>query len=233
MAKIHFIRHAQSLANADAAQYVEGSDEWMAVYESQDHFNTRLSAYGEEQAATQLTDSLRGVDNVDVVFVSTLNRTLQSAHLGLQKFQAGDSGTKWIATDTIREWLRIPDHHHPCNHRDEASLEQARKEFPYIDFQGVTSHDPIPVMEDVHSLDARVQQFVKLLHANVNGGVTTEMNTTQRKAGDVVVVAHNNFLRRLYLRVFAQELSFHNCEVRSESLVRLFNEAIEKGFQLE
>ena len=223
---VYFIRHAQAMSNVAADVYPKGSLERLQVYQSEQYFNAPLSPAGELQAKTQLTKRFEDVAEVDVVYVSTLLRTLQTAHHGLAKFHAAGSKTRWIASDVMREFsysCQKDGKHHPCNYRGPDSILQAESAFPYLNYDGVQREDPIPKGESMESVKGRVMEMLRLLQR-----YRTE--NTDGCDKNVVVVTHSGFLSMFYTCVFKNERWFENCEVAAESLDDVLSKAEQNGF---
>ena len=222
MSTVYFVRHAQAEHNLAAEVYPFGSQERLIVYQSPEYFNPQLTQEGALQASTSLSEKFSSVDNVSTIYVSTLSRTLQTAHLGLSKFRESD--TVWIASDFIREYSRG---RHPCDHRGTAA--EASNMFNYIDFRWVTEHDPIEMGEPEEAVDVRIGEFIKVL---------AKLKRRRERyfdgdVGNVIVVSHRSYLREFFRKVFKEETNLENCEVVTKTLSEVLKTAQENGFELE
>ena len=221
MCSVYFVRHAQAEHNLAADVYPVGSQERSTIYQSPEYFNAKLTPEGELQASTCLVERFNSVDNVRTVYVSTLLRTLQTAHLGLRKFRQPTSDTVWFASDLIREYSNGSDQ---CDKR--GSIQETKKEFPYIDFSDVTEHDPIELEVWEEATDVRIiGEFLKVL---------AKLKIQQEcKVGDVIMISHDNYLCRFFRIVLNEEKNFENCEVVAKKLNEVLQKARENGFELD
>lgn len=223
---IHFIRHAEAQSNVAANQFAKGTAERNRVYQKEEFFNSPLSEKGQQQAAA-LAERLReertapdaatgGPQGFRRVYVSTLERTLDTATISLAQFKSGGQ-PKWTATDLIRESAQ--GEYHPCDHRGELrGAGQAVEKYPHIDFAGCEDADPIPHNESQEALEARIRKFVEVLRGDVIvGGDGASVEAIE---GDIAVVSHSAFLQKFFVWVLGREADsrFDNCEVKSAKL---------------
>mmetsp|Transcript_59673 Transcript_59673/g.159688 ORF Transcript_59673/g.159688 Transcript_59673/m.159688 type:complete len:231 (+) Transcript_59673:20-712(+) len=205
---IHFLRHAEAESNVAAHVFPKGDSRRSEVYCDAQYFDARLSQRGHEQC-TSLRSRIEGqLGSVEVVFVSPLTRTLQTATEVLQGLPAVCNAS-WVATEEVREFGRSGQFH-PCDSR-RASAE-LESEFPHVSFAEVPAHEVLlganlpPESEAQVALRAR--KF--LLHLQ------------EEKIRSCVVVSHSGFLRHLFLkhlRYEAEDVDFENAELRSVVLV--------------
>ena len=160
---LHFVRHAEGHHNVAASPYPRGSEGYLAALSEFQWFDARLSAQGESQCA-ELREAARGLD-YDLVLVSPLTRTLQTATLAFARSDGGgedgggdatmqaSSGGKgktsknqdvpWVAYEPIRERFG----RNPCDNR--RTLKELGAEFQHVDFSLVaTDADPNPCSPD-------------------------------------------------------------------------------------
>ena len=157
----------------------------------------RLTEHGKKQARE--AQSFVNVSAVEVVFVSPLSRTIETA---LEIF--GTSKTI-IALDIIRETIGV----HPCDRRRPTKLLKA--DFPSVDLSLLLCPDDekwTMERETGVAIRQRARGFWKWLH--------------ERKEKVVAVVSHNDFLRALFHEEVCGEAlpstlrhRFGNAEVRA------------------
>jgi len=187
----------QGLHNVEAA--VHGS----AAYKKASLADARLDETGRLQAST-LGDRIREARMiVDVVLVSPLTRTLETATL---MFPPAAHPLPFVAVELCRE----AHGGHPCDQRRPVSV--VRRDFPHVDFGGVgtdadTWHDP-DRRETVREVAVRCDKFLALLRA--------------RPERNLVVVSHGVFLETLLNRCglactddAVKGRRFENAEMRS------------------
>jgi broad specificity phosphatase PhoE len=172
-----------------------------AAYKKTSLTDARLDDTGRGQAGS-LGDRIREAGMVvDVVLVSPLTRTLETATL-----MFADRKLPFVAVEMCRE----AHGGHPCDQRRPVSV--IRKEFPHVDFSGVgtdedTWHNP-ERRETVREVSIRCDKFLAMLRA--------------RPERNIVVVSHGVFLETLLNRcgLFCTDDSvrmkrFENAEMRS------------------
>jgi len=188
-----FIRHGQAMHNIP---YEQGKrDEAIKILDPE------LSDLGKEQAKGVQTDPLLleamgGEDGngIELVVVSPLRRTIQTALLALEKWLAGKEGRKLVLMPDLQETGEVPcDTGSPIDKIKDIFKEQLH----LLDFSAM--YDGWERKEGVNldtakTIQARLGRF--------------ELWLKGRPEHSAVVVAHHNLLLGL-LRV-----SFRNCEVR-------------------
>ncbi len=147
---IYGIRHAEGLDNVLA--------ETMGMRAYFVHADPTLTAEGMRQAA------IARAPEVDIVFVSPLMRTLQTATIMY-------ADTPKIALECLKEY---PQHTHISNRRSEASL--LRRIFPDIDFSAITAenqswpncprHDHNITSISTIIKNSRANRFALITHSN-------------------------------------------------------------------
>lgn len=195
---IHLVRHGQGVHNVAAA--VHGS----LAYKDQTLKDARLDETGRGQASALGARIRDAAMVVDVILVSPLTRTIETAtHMFPDRARA----PPFIAVEMCRE----AHGGHPCDQR--RSISVIRREFPHVDFSGVgtdedTWHNP-DRRETVREVAIRCDKFLALLRA--------------RPERNVLVVSHGVFLETLLNRcglcVYGEEVGkgrrFENAEMRS------------------
>mmetsp|Transcript_18787 Transcript_18787/g.28150 ORF Transcript_18787/g.28150 Transcript_18787/m.28150 type:complete len:238 (+) Transcript_18787:391-1104(+) len=155
---VHFVRHGQgehNVRNKLASKVVNCGN--------MDIFDARLTSQGEAEAAALqgITKSL----SPDVIFVSPLRRTLQTATLGFKYVSA-----PMIAVESLREV-------YGCTAERRRPISISSSEFPRVDFSGVEDSDPYgtALLETPSHLVERELDFLEFLKTREekNIGVVT------------------------------------------------------------
>jgi broad specificity phosphatase PhoE len=130
---------------------------------------------GREQSAT-VTPKLAPYGKIDLVIVSPLSRTIQTALVAIPE------GPKIIVDERIRE----RNGKHPCDKR--RPVAELKADFPMIDFSSLKAEEDdtwTPAREPWEKLVARAGDFCRALH--------------ERPEESVAIVTHNDFLQALLL----------------------------------
>ena len=134
--------------------------------------------------AKELGENSKQLKNIDIVFVSPLTRTLQTAENIFEKNQK----VKIVALDKIKEFPQGID---ICNKR--RNRIELKEKFKKVDFSLLDSDSDQMWREDryekVEELKERIDEFKKFV-----------MNENDN---NIAIVSHNNFLK---------ELLFQNCD---------------------
>jgi broad specificity phosphatase PhoE len=190
---VHFIRHAQGLHN------VAGMID-VANYQLEEFADSLLSEVGHEQCAKAREDMVRRsalLLDVDLVVVSPLRRTLQTASL---VFADRIGSVEFFALEDIREQAGK----HPCDRRRNISEQQV--DFPHVDFSGIEEDvDPLyciydSVREPSEDVRKRVDSFWRWV--------------STRKERNIAVVTHSAYLGHFKWPA-GEDPHFENCEIRS------------------
>ena len=171
------------------------------AYRSVELTDARLDETGIDQATT-LGKRIRDAKMVvDVVLVSPLTRTLETA-----SYMFPDKDVPFVAVEMCRE----AHGGHPCDQRRAVSI--VSQEFPHVDFSTVgtdedTWHNP-DKRETVREVSIRCDKFLQMLHS--------------RPERHIMVVSHGVFLETFLNRcgMFCADDSvrmkrFENAEMRS------------------
>ena len=180
---LHLVRHAQGTHNAafaaasSSGAVSPGRDETAAdpTYLSEEWADARLTDLGKAQSSS-LRPSLEGVA-LDVVFTSTLSRTIETALLAVPP------GPPFVAVDLIRERIGT----HPCDRRRSKAALAA--DFPGLDLSLLETEDDnkwTPEREPWADVTARAEAFCGFVRS--------------RKEERVLAVTHNDFLQGLLLQ---------------------------------
>ena len=183
MKNILCIRHGKAVHNELSEEIGDNA------YFLKESFDAPLVEKGLNQAK-DLGENSEKLKNVEVVFVSTLTRTLQTA---VSIFK-NNHKVKIIALDTIKEY---PQGLEICNKRRKKN--ELKEEFKEVDFSKLDSDsDDLwrkDRIEKIEELRERINKFKKIL-----------INTNYQ---NIAIVSHNNFLK---------ELLFKNCGDESYDL---------------
>lgn len=195
--RLFFIRHAEGFHNV-AERETEldpKSSILLEEHSGKQYWDARLTPKGEEQCA-QLKASIRGDTvwgytkplNLDLVVVSPLTRTLQTAVMSLGDPTA-PGAPPFVAHSLCRERIA----NFTCDGR--RKLSELKEEFPGVDFSLVETEEDdmfFNQKEDDEICQARAIEFLKWICG--------------RPEIHIAVVTHSVFLKNL-LRQFANELS--------------------------
>jgi broad specificity phosphatase PhoE len=187
--RVFFIRHAEGFHNvAERESTTSPQSAVLLAKTTGDKFwDARLTPHGEDQCAKLKAnirgDTVWGFDkplNLDLVVVSPLTRTLQTAFLSLGS-PSSPGAPHFVATELCRE--RIADF--TCDGR--RNLSELKKEFPGVDYSLVESeedHAFYHQKEDDKLCQARAVKFLQWL--------------CNRPEIHIAVVTHSVFLKNLF-----------------------------------
>lgn len=179
--KIYFIRHAEGYHNLPPLGNTKNYD---IKY-------PKITENGFSQIDN--TKSLLKNENIEIILVSPLRRTLQTAGGIFNKDK-----DLFIANEDIREIVT-----NPCDLRRD--IDKIEAEFPFIDFSQVEKKEKFCVTETIQSYNKRMDNFYKWLSENTYKSIA--------------VVSHGVFLHT-FLRKYGEKLGiedlsyFNNCECR-------------------
>jgi len=149
-------------------------------YKNWEWYDARLTEKGKDQA-TNLRPKLENIP-IDVVLVSPLSRTIQTALLAVPP------GPKFIAEELVRERCGT----HPCDKR--RSKTELTQDFPTIDLVQLKSEEDDYWTEERESMEALIGRANSFLNVVRN-----------RPETRFAVVTHNDFLKAL---LFESSLQF-------------------------
>jgi len=143
---IHFVRHAEGHHNVAASPYERSSEGYIQALKNFKWYDARLSSKGEEQCRQLATES--GALEYEIILVSPLTRTLQTATLGFpprtQRHIGSGGGRTNVGSGDDRaqlpvwayEPLRERFGRNPCDHRRNVTeLQVIRKSFSMVILQ--------------------------------------------------------------------------------------------------
>jgi len=173
---VHFVRHAEGLHNA--AHRDREEEFWKTLFNSDEMWDAPLTKEGEAQCAGLEEVILSEGIDVDLIVVSPLTRTLQTAQLSFGKTHPK---TPAIAHELCRERIAV----YTSEGRTDTSVVAQR--FPQVDFSLVTNEKDTMFQhkEKDEDVGARAKLFVEWLMA--------------RPESRIAVVSHSVFLQQLYL----------------------------------
>lgn len=178
--KIYFIRHGLGHHNIEQPNNVN----WNIKY-------PKLTDIGIKQSIN--VRNKINIDDIDLVIVSPLTRTLQTAE---NIFNKNKSNKNIIALEYVREYVK-----NPCDFKE--PVEEQIKKYPYINFDNVCNSTNMNNIESVDDLNLRINLFYDWLKNRI------EKN--------IAVVTHGAFLENLikFDKFNVDKKTwFDNCEVR-------------------
>ena len=138
------------------------------------------------QQSKDLGNQEKGLNSIQIVFVSPLTRTLQTC----QEIFQTHPGVKIIAHDKVKEY---PQGLQICNKRREKL--ELEKQFPGIDFSGLDSESDEmwrdDRLEEIEELRERIEQFKTMLQ----GLAET----------DIAIVSHSAYLNQFLYGTLGDE----------------------------
>ena len=170
MKNLYFIRHGLSEHNVLFKNFGK------SIFYDKRYYDTKLVGQGIEESL-QLGKTWDKINNIDIVFCSSLSRTIQTA---INIFQ--DTTVKIYALDIIKEF---PQGLHTCNKRSHLSL--LKETYPQVDFSLI--HQEEDTMwsdtneEDIQSLNNRIHDFKKFIN--------------KREEKNIAIVGHNSFMGQM------------------------------------
>ena len=198
---VHFVRHAQGEHNVVGEVDHE-------EYKREDLEDAHLSELGRNQCQQLHELSMRDgiVDNAELLIVSPMRRTLQTAHLSFPHLVGK---IPWIALESVREQTG----QHPCDRR--RPITEHQLDHNHVDFESIDSEaDPFYYLypdcrEPQEIVAQRGKDFFQWL--------------ANRPERVIIVVTHSAYLRVLLTHVAAAHGNFHeshfdNCELRTYAL---------------
>jgi broad specificity phosphatase PhoE len=203
--QVHFIRHAHGLHN-------EAGEFDRTQYLREDLFDANLTAFGEAQCQRVCENQtiLQKVQGAEILVVSPMRRTLQTARLCFPNFRH----IPWRAIEVAREQTGL----HPCDKR--STIGTYTMEYPDIDFSEI-EHDADPLFHRYSGRepDEHVDERAKVLLYWIR----------DRSESEMIIVTHSAFLRGLFNRVLPKMDDIHcdqiepgvpferfdNCELRT------------------
>ena len=164
---------------------------------------SQLTERGIKQCKTLARDPPPCIETAQLLVVSPMQRTLQTASLSFPSLMGK---IPWVACELIRERSGL----HPCDRR--RNIEEYKPRYPHVDFS-LVSHEEDPLFyiwggkrePRKHVIERSWHFFAKWL--------------AQREEKEIIVVTHSSFLDTTIHDVIKTgdfyDYRFSNCEVRS------------------
>eukprot|EP00127_Corallochytrium_limacisporum_P004529 Clim_evm29s166 gene=Clim_evmTU29s166 len=188
--KVLFIRHAEGYHNVAVRE--NGDD----AYHREELFDASLTEHGLKECARVGKEVQEKYGNVDIIFVSPLMRTLQSATCVFRYQLETDAAPQMVAMDELRERCGL----HPCDRR--RAVTDLKPIFPNVVFSRITTDEDTMwniKRETFEALTDRVDRALSFLRT--------------RSESLIVVVSHNDFLYRVQERLGMEARVLVNLEV--------------------
>lgn len=167
---LYCIRHGLAQHNLNYTKY------GVKTFYDKNYKDTRLVSQGIQQAKT-LRNNWSNINDIELVLVSPLMRTLQTANILFK-----DKDIPIIALECVREF---PMGLQTCNYR--SSRREYETKFPHIDFSDLkTNYDELwfPEREEtIEELTIRIEKMVKWI--------------LLRKETNIALVNHSSFIGQL------------------------------------
>lgn len=193
---IHFVRHAEGHHN------VAGRDDPLLGYLREDLEDASLTEQGVAQCKALRSESCKTVENAQLIVVSPMNRTMQTASISFAQL---NGKIPWVAIEDLRERTGL----HPCDRR--RSISEHKVAYRHIDFSNVhEDKDPLywkyRLREPNADVIVRAKRFMLWLK--------------ERPEKEIIVVTHHGYLLDLLGDVLhsadpADAKDFKNCEMRT------------------
>jgi broad specificity phosphatase PhoE len=193
---VHFVRHAEGHHN------VAGRLDPAFGYLQESLEDAKLTDEGIKQCEALSEIAEEKVKNVELIIVSPLNRTIQTAKF---TFPYLIGKIPVIAVENIRETTGL----HPCDRR--LSIKEHKQQYDFVNFD-----------EIVHNEDHLYNQYIfrePQPHVVERGRMFVEW-LKNRPEKEVIIVSHGSFLHTFFTKVIVPEnpnekTYFNNCEMRS------------------
>mmetsp|Transcript_120520 Transcript_120520/g.236885 ORF Transcript_120520/g.236885 Transcript_120520/m.236885 type:complete len:242 (-) Transcript_120520:90-815(-) len=194
---IHFVRHAEGHHN------VAGRKNPLTGYLNEKLEDACLTEEGVAQCKMLATTSPKVVEKAQLLVVSPMNRTMQTATIAFPQLQ---DKIPWVAVENLRERTGL----HPCDRRKSVTIH--KKSFPHVDFSNVkddqdTLYWRYNLREPNSDVTARARLFMEWLK--------------ERPETEIIVVTHHGYLLDLLGEVVrtsnpsVDATDFNNCEMRT------------------
>ena len=191
---IHFIRHAQGQHNLAIR------NDPFNQYLGTNLLDPVLTITGMRQCEEFAKNTAQRLNNAQLVVVSPMNRTIQTATHTLPQLV---NRVQWIALESVREQVGT----HSCDQRMPLSWHRAN--YHHVNFDGITfDSDMLKTAYQQHEssepsrhVTQRCLEFIKWL--------------SNRPEQEIVVVSHSNFLFHLFAYVLTVSGSGHEVTVNS------------------
>jgi broad specificity phosphatase PhoE len=190
-----FIRHAEGLHNIAERQSPLGSNVLRKEHSGDQFVDAILSPLGEQQSKALQSRLVQ--KHFDLIVVSPLRRTLQTASIAFEKHRVA-----FLAEESCREILDS----FPCNQRH--SISSSRADFPHVDFNGI-EHDADPWFHSIQETRETIKERAKWF---LNWLMT-------RQESSIAVVSHSEFLFgmfKLFPQAYGEYSNLHTKPLNAE-----------------
>lgn len=188
---VHLVRHAEGYHNIAGREDPRG-------YLREDLVDAELSELGYQQCKELHQQSKGRFKNVELLVVSPMNRTIQTAY---HSFHHLEGKIPWITVEEIREVTGL----HPCDRR--LNISQHSQRYPFVNFDLIKSDEDqlfprYTSREPIEDVEQRAIDFLHWLKS--------------RPEKEIIVVTHSAFLRYLFRNALEMNhFEFQNAELRS------------------
>lgn len=180
-----------------------GRNDPLFGYRREDLEDATLTDVGINQCKVLSESSVGSVTKAELLVVSPLRRTMQTATYSFPQLQGK---IPWVAVECLRETTGL----HPCDRR--RSITEHKEAFKYIDFSEISDDtDPLyykyTLREPKADVTLRTQQFMQWLK--------------ERPEKEIIVVSHHGYMMNLFHNSIKtaepekDDTPFENCEIRS------------------
>lgn len=194
---IHFVRHAEGHHN------VAGRKDPVFGYLREDLEDPTLTNHGIQQCKDLGKVSVDIVKNAQLVVVSPMNRTMETAS---HCFPQLVGKVPWVAMENVREQTGL----HPCDRRKDITVH--KETFHHIDFSNIVNDkDPLyskyRFREPNADIAVRARHFMRWLK--------------ERPETELIVVSHHHYLQVMFHDIIRSaepakdDVDFKNCELRT------------------
>jgi broad specificity phosphatase PhoE len=194
---IHFVRHAEGHHN------VAGRNDPFTGYLREDLEDATLTDDGIEQCKKLHLATQNKVENAQLLVVSPLNRTMQTASYSFPHMKGK---IPWIAIENLREQTGL----HPCDRRK--SISEHKTKYAHVDFSNI-AHDKDPLYYNYRLREPNADVVVRAKHF---------MDWLMaRPETEIIVVTHHGYLLNVFRDVIhttdpdVDGDDFRNCELRT------------------
>lgn len=186
---IYWIRHAEALSNISKSNY--------KIVDP----GLTLLGYSQCEMLKNYIKSNKIINNIDLIVVSPLNRTLETCKKILDKDFLIQNKIKIISLDEIRERIN-----QPCHKREE--IKKKKLKYDIFNFNEIKSNNDLMYTkfngnESEENVISRCEWFINWLK--------------NRKEKNIMVITHGNFLFPMFSNILYNVNNknfFSNCEIR-------------------
>ena len=204
---IYFVRHAEGYHNKGERELPNWKTDQLGL--DPKYRDARLTPAGVAQSEALNKDlRSRNVPPPELVVVSTLSRTIQTAQTGFRDLPGWPS--TFVGTELCRERISV----HECDHR--RTLTDLRKDFPFVDFSLVKDEDD--VLWTTRKENEPSEMAATLCYERADEFLRWLKNRPER---NIAVVAHWVFLKHMFTAHAADPAlatNFKNAELRTAAL---------------